>query len=753
MPTDYPPILDRSRQVPPFATRQNKAGRTTGLVGSYVRPIRRRSLQLLAAVVISVSSVQADAAFAATIAKTATKTTADTTPTTTSDTASDTALAAPSVGSENATSSTAKPQAGRVASTTKPSGRQPKTPQRTTVGVTRFGGRVQQDKYGNWIVDGSVLGLASINIPAGADAVFDTTLPAGLAPLELRGHYVVPSAGVDSTLEVGVSGSSPKVVTSNSDRTFTADAELGGVGDGNTYVEFTARSKINTTCSVFLPSQIDAVSLVASGNAEPPATLADFFPPYLDRLIIRVDGEQKKTASSKTKIDEETAQAVLDLTTFAVQHWPAAHVVVADESIPTTPYDRVVSIQPADKGSLALSEENGQTTLVLSGPRSKYSALAEFMGSPTLQTSFVRTLKTNGTTYSRPEISNIITVGDIRGKAPIAKGFGTVEQVITVTQSQLGGQTNSIAVNVSGTAQVVGTGQIVVQLRANDQVLASKRVSNDEPFTLKGTISRSTLARDNVIIVRASELDTNATRAVRTIVTDRSGTQTSCEPARPEVTLQLDPGSQFAATPGRGLPAGFDRFPQAFVPGFDVRFSALGTGELQAAADVLQLLQSLSAPRLIPDVIGPSKAHKPTRPMIFIGPPTDELSKLDTPIVPEKRLAKNAEPISVLQGFAATGDDHLVLVTNGKSSDLASTLQTVQTDPRGWRSLRGDVLVRQNGRVRNVRVRPSLGSGEERSRIVEHSRIGYALQVGFAMGAAVALLGGLLTRIFGKKHH
>jgi hypothetical protein len=290
-----------------------------------------------------------------------------------------------------------------------------------------------------------------------------------------------------------------------------------------------------------------------------------------------------------------------------------------------------------------------------------------------------------------------------------------------------------------------------VQLRANDQVLASKRVSNDEPFTLKGTISRSTLARDNVIVVRASEVDT--TRKARTIVTDSSGVQTSCEPAPPEVTLQLDPGSQFAATLGRGLPAGFDRFPQAFVPGFDVRFSALGTGELQAAANVLQLLQSLSAPRLTPHVVGPSRAHKASRPMIFIGPPNAELTKLDTPIVPEKRLAKNADPISVLQGFAATGDDHLVLVTNGKSADLASTLQTVQSDPRGWRSLRGDVLVRQNGRVRNVRVRPSLGSGEERARIVQHSRIGYALQVGFAMGSGVALFGGLLTRLFGKKQH
>ena len=138
--------------------------------------------------------------------------------------------------------------------------------------------------------------------------------------------------------------------------------------------------------------------------------------------------------------------------------------------------------------------------------------------------------------------------------------------------------------------------------------------------------------------------------------------------------------------------------------------------------------------------------------MIYVGLPTAELTKLDAPIVPEKRRASNTQPISVLQGFAATGDDHLVLVTNGPSSDLASTLVSVQADPRGWRSLHGDVVVRQNGRIRNVRVRTSVGNGEEKRRVVLHSRIGYAVRVGFGMGTAVALFGALLAKLFGRKH-
>jgi hypothetical protein len=278
---------------------------------------------------------------------------------------------------------------------------------------------------------------------------------------------------------------------------------------------------------------------------------------------------------------------------------------------------------------------------------------------------------------------------------------------------------------------------------------------------LKGNISRSTLTRDNVIVVRASELSSGTVNAEKLALTpareaasaaSAASGAPACGSSRPEVTLQLDPGSQFSATLGRGLPSGFDRFPQAFVNGFDVRFAALGLGELQAGSDVVQLLQSLSASRLSPKVFGPNRKHTPTRPMIYVGPPSDELVKLDAPIIPEQRRASTVQPISVLQGFAATGDDHLVLVTNGPSSDLASTLVSVQADPRGWRSLRGDVVVRQNGRVRNVRVRTSTGSGEEKRPIVLHSRIGYALRVGFATGTAVALLGALLAKLFGRKH-
>jgi hypothetical protein len=610
-----------------------------------------------------------------------------------------------------------------------------------------YSGRVQRDANGNWIVDGAVVGLASINIPAGQDASFDTSFPAGLVPIEMRGHYVVPTTPLESWLEIGIAGVTPERVRSNSDRTFVASLQNSD-GTADSYIEFAARSKINSTCVIYLPSQIDAVSLVASGELNPPSTLADFFPPYLDRLIVRIDG-----VDSSDAISTEVAEAVLRVTTYAVQHWPSARVVVSDKPIPMTPYDRQIVLRVASKGAVSLEKTvDGVTSMILAGPKARFSALVETLGSATFETAFVRTLKTNGTNVSVPELLHTVTLGDLRGKALTAKGYGSVEQIVTVTQSQLGGQTASIAITASGVAQVAGSGRVVVQLRANDQVLASKRVSNDEPFSLKGVISRSTLSRDNVIVVRASELVTRSPAADKIVIGTDGTAQASCAPAAPEVTLQLDPGSQFAASMGRGLPAGFDRFPQAFVPGFDVRFTSLGVGELQAATNVVELLQSLSAPRLLPKVFGPGQAHTPKRPMIYIGSPTPELTKLNAPIVPEAHPAKGVAPISVLQGFAATGDDHLVLVTNGPASDLAATLKSVLSDPRGWRSLRGDVVVRQSGRVRNVRVRSSNGNGEEKPRVILHSRIWHAVRVGFVMGLGIAMFGGLLSRLFGRKH-
>ena len=647
----------------------------------------------------------------------------------------------------------------------KPSSRVPKVFIRTP----RFGGRVQRDSLDRWVIDGSVVGLEAVNIGAGQDAIFDTTLPAGLSPIELRGRYVVPTNDVASLLEVGVSGEAPLQVSSIGDRSFVAPTGFGGASGSSTeYVEFTARSRLAGSCLAFQPSQIDQVQIVAEGNAVQPSMLADFFPVFLDRLIVRIDATSSassasapgdsaasksfgSTGSGAKAIDADVAQTVLRLTTFAVKRWPAARVVVTDQPISMTPYDRQVAIRVAAKGSVSLELLSGQSTLMLTGSKTRLPALAEYLASPALEIAFAKSVRTEGKNAAILELGQVLTIGDLRGRSLTAKGYGTVDQAVTVTQSQLGGQTQSIAVKITGVAQVTGSGRLVVQLRANDQVLATKRVVNDEPFTLKGTISRSALARDNVIVVRASELS-SGTVAPDQLALSEAGDTVNCGKGRPEVTVQLDSGSQFAATLGRGLPAGFDRFPQAFVNGFDVRFTRLRLGELQAAAEVVQLLQGLSAPRLTSKVFGPNRKHKATRPMLYVGPPSKELTELDAPIVPDARVANNEQPISVLQGFAATGDDHLVLVTNGSSASLTSLLANLKADLRGWRSLRGDVVVKQNGRVRNIRVRASLGSGEEKARLNRGPRTVEAMRFGLGLGMAVALFGALLARLFGRRN-
>jgi hypothetical protein len=641
--------------------------------------------------------------------------------------------------------------------------------EKVNVRSQRFGGRVQRDTLNRWVVDGSVIGLEAVNIAPGQDSVFDTTLPSGLTPLELRGRYVVPSTGVASNLEVGVSGDAGVQVSSDGDRAFVAPTHFAVLpGSSTEYVEFTARSQIAGSCSAVQPSQIDRVQVVAGGTPVAPSMLADFFPVFLDRLIVRIDatasassessqrptspGSARLAASASSKgIDESIAQTVLRLTTFVVKRWPAARVVVTDKAVAMTPYDRQIAIRVGPKGFVALEDLGGQSTLVLSGSKSHLPALAEYLASPALEIAFARSVQTEGKKPVVPELGHVLTIGDLRGHALSAKGYGTVDQAVTVTQSQLGGQAQSIAVKITGVAQVAGSGRLVVQLRANDQVLASKRVLNDEPFTLKGTISRAALARDNVIVVRASEISSGSAAAPQQASDDTSPITTNCGKGRPEVTVQLDSGSQFAATMGRGLPAGFDRFPQAFVSGFDVRFTRLQLGDLQAATDVVQLLQGLSAPRLSPKAFGPDRKHSASRPMLYVGTPSNELADLDAPIVPDASVRVGELPISALQGFAATGDDHLVLVTNGSSANVASMLAGLKADLLGWRSLRGDVLVKQNGRVRNIRVRTSLGSGEEKGRTVRHSRLGEAMRLGLGLGAALALFGVLLSRLFGRR--
>ena len=618
---------------------------------------------------------------------------------------------------------------------------------KSSASLKSFGGRVKQDAFGRWIVDGEIVGLGTVNLLPGQDAIFETTLPAGLTPVEFRGRFV-PSVG-SPVLEIGLTGSPvtqmrpgsfvlptrPSATTAKNALAFT---------DGS-YLEFTARSKDLGPCLELQPAQIDSVQVISSGTAIAPDTLADFFPPYLDRLVLRLP------SGMSADVDERVAQAVLNLTTFAAQRWPAARVVVTDKDVAMTPYDRQISFAEATNGSVALAQANkGVTELLISGPTKKLPDLADVVSSPTFEAAFVRSLTTDGQRYIRPELSDTVTIGDLRGRALLATGYGTVEQVVTISQSQFGGQSSSIDIKITGVAQAEGSNEVILQLRANDQVLDSKKASNDEPFELKGTVSRSTLARDNIIIVRATETGALARQNTVKKVT-ANGSVVDCVQGRPEVTLRLDPGSVFHATLGRGLPAGFDRFPQAFVPGFDVRFTSLTIDDLKAAEDVLRMLQNLSAPRLLPTVIGPDRSHSSNRPMLYVGQTTSELEALNAPIIPARRSQKNSFPVSVLQGFAATGDDHLVLVTNGPSSALSSTLKTVIDDVRGWRSLKGDVVVQQNGRVRNLRVRPSLGTGEERARELHRSRIWRALALGLAVGLGSAVVLGMVAVVREKR--
>ncbi len=610
-----------------------------------------------------------------------------------------------------------------------------------------FGGRVKQDSLGRWIVDGEIVGLGTVNLLPGQDAIFETTLPVGLTPVEFRGRFV-PSVG-SPVLEIGLTGSPVKQMRPG---TFVLPTLVSSTTPTNalaftdgSYLEFTARSKDLGPCLELQPAQIDSVQVVSSGTAIAPETLADFFPPYLDRLVLRLP------SGGTSEVDERVAQAVLNLTTFAAQRWPAARVVVTDKAVAMTPYDRQIAFAEASNGSVALrSAGPGVAELLISGPLKKLPDLADVVSSPTFEAAFVSSLSTDGQRYVRPELSDTVTIGDLRGRALVATGFGTVEQVVTLSQSQFGGQSSSIDIKITGVAQAEGSNDVILQLRANDQVLDSKKASNDEPFELKGTVSRSTLARDNIIVVRATETGALARQSTVKQVAS-NGDVVDCVQGRPEVTLRLDPGSVFHATLGRGLPAGFDRFPQAFVPGFDVRFTSLTVDDLRAADDVLRMLQNLSAPRLLPNVIGPDRSHRSNRPMLYVGPTTNELEKMNAPIVPARRSEKDAFPVSVLQGFAATGDDHLVLVTNGPSSAFGSTLKTVIDDARGWRSLKGDVVVQQNGRVRNLRVRPSLGTGEERARELHQSRIWRALVAGLGFGLCAAVVVGIFAFIREKR--
>ncbi len=631
-------------------------------------------------------------------------------------------------------------------------------------------GRVEQQGPDRWVVDGSLWETDAVMVTAARPGVVGIELPRGMTAQRLLGVIDAAATGVKpvthSAAASGVelafaiagqplvrlpyrAGSFSLDLSSSADPAGAADragrADTAGTADPahRSVVAMEASVVSTDPCRDAPTVSLTDLAVTTVGTMEHPQTFADFFPTVLDRLVIRIDRKDASAAG--------TAQAVIDLAEFAAHRWPAARVVVTDRDVELSPFDRVVRLQQAAPRGIALVRSGASTILVIGGPSERGPGLVSFIASSRFDASFEAQGDPQPVPSTRRATEPFVALSDIRRGAVTAMGQGEATVSVQLEQARFGGQMASITATVNGVARSNGTGAVTVQLRANDRILATKRVGNDEAFELSGTVSTPSIAADNVFEVRASDLagtsqwpERGAPAATDAPVASVTGS-TGCAPGsvRPTVTVELDPTSSFEGTPGNGVEGGFARFPQAFADGFEIRMMQRTFPELVAAAAMVELLQHRSpvilAGRVIDDPSG--AVDQFNHPTLFVSTHSSVADLFPGSLAGSAGTLPATTPRPATAALSAVGGstaDHLLLVS-GDDGGITRLLAPTRSDLRGLRALRGDLLIERAGVTKNLRVQMDARPSVVRRPVVSQSRVGYPVWFGFVSGCLIAM--------------
>jgi hypothetical protein len=100
------------------------------------------------------------------------------------------------------------------------------------------------------------------------------------------------------------------------------------------------------------------------------------------------------------------------------------------------------------------------------------------------------------------------------------------------------------------------------------------------------------------------------------------------------ITVFIDGRSSLEFQRGQDLPPGFERFPQSLMPAFGVGLRPLNASTLQAAADLVVLLQQATHRPLRPEVRPWEEAVRTSGGLVLITEEAEGLAGLDLPLDP-----------------------------------------------------------------------------------------------------------------------
>ena len=569
----------------------------------------------------------------------------------------------------------------------------------------------------------------ALPVPAGLTA---TRLQGVMhAPMNIDAGYVEINDGDGKLLAtVGL----PPAGSAQVQTPFDVDISAAGVRASPLDLSLTLRAADNADriCGPLQQLTVSDLATVFTGTESPATTIANFFPPVLERVMIY--------APADADIAEQ--QSVLTLAATLTRLYRPQPL---DTTVVTQP--RGATPPPADQRSRAIVVESG-------GPA---GVRVQNAGSPGAY------LRISG---GGDELSTQVSllVNQLQALAQTASarvdqaGSGTELSGDTLTFSQL---------EMSGKTDVLRTSNLRVGV--DRSALGAGRVNSVEVHLLadytpvpKDDAASVIVRSKGIVVYRAPLNNTGALDATfdvpgqaidQWVNLDFALTYTpheACGPLTAPISFQIDPRSTLTMTRGGPPLAGFTAVPSEFSPSFMVALDGSGPSQLAYAARVVAAIASLTNSQLTPQSVDlKTAADSTTGALIVANSAAIENSSLNPPLsgdgtavefgLPTELRADIEDGLGSIQAFADRPHNRsVVLVTTTDSWALVDPLLNyIDGLDGGWSQLTGDVLAAGGAGVpTNIAVRAEADTFEPPSPRVANRW----LPIGVGAAAVVAIV-------------
>lgn len=408
--------------------------------------------------------------------------------------------------------------------------------------------------------------------------------------------------------------------------------------------------------------------LLLAGRPTPPETLASFFPPHVERVVVHLPDPPSP----------EAAQAVLWLAGFLARTYPGRVPELRLEALPKAPLEP----HPFVRHVVWQEGEGARLEGFALHLGSRQEAARLFLAEPGLPKAPFPSEATQALSLKAPEeLGPRVSLAELGYGPQRVEGFGVLTASYAFALADLGPRRHPVGLRLRAVHSPALSERGYVELLLNGVAFYSEPVEGTL-LNLYAPVPARLLERNNTLEVRFRYAPAEG----------------QCTYGALPFTATLDPASYLVLEGGEAL-SGLDAFPQALLPRFWVYLEPLDSFKLGLAARLVQALQETTKTPLLPE-ISPTPDRAPLLAVGGPGLPQALGAPLRTPgfrLVDSQGtpwlVVQPEGPYAALQAFAQKKGPLLLLSHTSTTGEiLAPFLEEALKE--GWFALHGEMALR-----------------------------------------------------------